>query len=98
MTEIPDGVLAYFAISALASLFMHWRLRRFFMSCLACFFLGPASFSIACLLLGEAISFPGTAVALFFATISFLIALVTGLPFLLLRRKSRRSLHDGAAV
>jgi hypothetical protein len=30
MNDIPEGVIAYFAISALVSLFMHWRLRRFF--------------------------------------------------------------------
>lgn len=89
MNDIPDGVLAYFAISALVSLFVHWRLRRFFTSCLACFFLGPIAFVIACVLRGEAISFPPAVVALFFATISLLIAAATGLPFWILRHKAR---------
>lgn len=40
MNDIPEGVIAYFAISALVSLFMHWRLRRFFTACSACFFSG----------------------------------------------------------
>lgn len=97
MNNIPDGVLAYFAISALLSLFLHWRLSRFFMSCLACFFLGPIAFGITCVVLGEAISVPPTPVALFFATISFLIAGVTGLPFWLLRHKPRRSVRNRAA-
>jgi hypothetical protein len=96
MNDIPDGVLAYFAISALVSLFMHWRLRRFFTSCLACFFLGPMAFGIACILRGEAMGLPPIAIALFFATLSFLIAAAIGLPFWLLRRKSQQSSREGA--
>lgn len=97
MNNIPDGVTAYFAISALLSLFLHWRLSQFFKSCLACFFLGPIAFGITCLLGGETISLPPATVALFFATISFLIAGVTGLPFWLVRYKARRSVRNRAA-
>ena len=94
MNDIPKGVLAYFAISALVSLFMHWRLRQFFAACLACFFFGPTAFGVACVLRGEAISFPPVAIALFFATLSFLIAATIGLPIWLLRRKSPQSSRE----
>jgi membrane protein DedA with SNARE-associated domain len=72
---------------------MHWRLHRFFTSCFAGFFLGPTVFAMACMLRGEAISFPPVAIALFFATLSFLIAATTGLLFWLLRRKSQQCSH-----
>lgn len=94
MNEVPEGVLAYFAISALISLFLHWRMRRFFASCFVCFFLGPAAFVLACVARGEATPFPPIAVALFFAMLSLLIAVMIGIPFFLVRRKTRQSVQE----
>lgn len=94
MNDVPEGVLAYVAISVLASLFLHWRMRRFFASCFVCFFLGPAAFVLACLARGEATPLPPVPVALFFATLSLLIAVPIGIPFFLVRRNTRRSVQE----
>ena len=92
MNDIPEGVRAYFAISAVVALCVHSQLHQFFTACLACFFLGPAAFMIVCIVRGENFSSaPPVAVALFFATISLLIALVIGLPFRFVRFRNRLS-------
>ena len=88
MTDLPTGVLAYFAISAIVALAMHACVRRFSIACLACFFLGPAAFVAVCLARGESIPPPPLAATLFFATLSLLMAGVIGMPFWLVRRRA----------
>jgi uncharacterized membrane protein YhhN len=94
MNDVPEGVLAYVAISALVSLFIHWRMRRFFASCVVCFFLGPVAFVLACLARGESTPLPPVLVALLFATLSLLIAVPIGIPFYLVRRNTRGSVQE----
>jgi uncharacterized membrane protein YhhN len=90
VNDTPVGILVYFAVSAMVSLLVHSRIRRFFTACLACFILGPVAFTTVCAFRGEDVPVPPIGVVLFFATLSLLMAIVIGLPFWFVRRKNRR--------
>jgi hypothetical protein len=86
MASIPTGVQIYFLVSAIVSFLAHYLLGRYVISIITAALLSPVVFSLVCFLMADTPKTVDVKIFILFASISFLIAMLCGLPFILWRK------------
>lgn len=83
---MPEGVVVYFAVSAIVAALVHWHSKRYFIACGISSVLAPLAFALVCALFADFPTAVELKIVLLFGAISLLIASIVGLAFVIPRR------------